>query len=369
MRITAAVTRAPMAPFTIEPLEMDAPRADEVIVRIAGVGLCHTDLVAQSGVLPLKMPAVLGHEGAGIVESVGSGVTKVKPGDRVALTFLSCGRCPTCHDHAPAYCPSMPMLNFTGVRPDGSTTLHNDEGAVSGSFFSQSSFASHALVCERNLVKVPDGVPLELAGTLGCGVQTGAGAVMRSMACKEGSSIVIIGGGAVGLSAVLGAKVRRCAEIIVVEPLAQRRELALSLGATHCVDPKAEGDLAQAVRAICPAGVNYAFDTSGLPAVFDAVPRLLAPRGTFGFVGVPPASAMDAKLPGTLLDAMQGGFTYRGIIEGDSDPDVFIPELMGLYLAGQFPFDRLAKTYPLDKINEAIAEQQQGACVKAVLLP
>lgn len=369
MKITAALTRAPMAPFTVEQVEIDTPRADEVLVRIVGVGLCHTDLVAQAGFMPTALPAVFGHEGAGIVEQVGSAVTKVKPGDRVALSFRSCGNCPNCNDHQPAYCHTMPMLNYTGVRTDGSTTMRNAEGPVSGNFFAQSSFASHAIAYERNVVKVPEGVPLELAGMLGCGVQTGAGAVMRSMACPKGSSLVVLGGGAVGLSAVMGAVVQGCSTIIVVEPYAQRRDLARSLGATHTIDPKAVADVAVAIREICPAGVNYAFDTSGLPAVFEVVPRVLSPRGTFGFVGVPPMESMDAKLPGSLVEIMSSGFTYRGIIEGDSEPDVFIPQLMALYLAGRFPFDRMAKTYPLADINRAIAEQHDGVCVKAVLLP
>lgn len=370
MKIQAAVVRAAMAPFSIEALELDEPRADEVLVRIVGVGLCHTDLVAQAGAFPMSLPAVFGHEGAGIVERVGSGVTKVKPGDRVAMTFLSCGHCPSCSEHAPAYCHTMPMLNYVGARADGSKTLREpaSNNAVSGTFFGQSSFASYALAYERNLVKVPEAVPLEIAGTLGCGVQTGAGAVMRSMGCKPGSSIVVLGGGAVGLSAVMAAVLQGCKQIIVVEPHAVRRELAMSLGASHTIDPKA-ADVAQAVRAIVPAGTDYAFDTTGLPAVVESVVSFLAPRGTFGFVGVPPLTAMDLKLPGTLLGAMQAGFTFRGIIEGDSDPDVFIPQLMALYLEGRFPFDKLVKTYPLADINQAVSDQHQGLCVKPVLLP
>ena len=187
MKITAALTRAPNTPFELATVDLDEPRADEVLVRIVGVGVCHTDLVAQAGSMAITMPAVLGHEGAGIVEQVGSAVRKVKPGDRVAMTFLSCGKCPSCDSREPAYCHSMSALNYNGVRNDGSRTMRNESGPVSGSFFGQSSFATHALAHERNLVKVPEGVPLELAGTLGCGVQTGAGAVMRSMACKARS--------------------------------------------------------------------------------------------------------------------------------------------------------------------------------------
>lgn len=369
MKVTAAVVRGPMAPFSIEELELDEPQGDEVLVRIVGVGLCHTDLVAQAGAFPLALPAVLGHEGAGIVERVGAGVSKFKPGDRVVMTFSSCGHCPSCDERAPAYCHAMPTLNYLGVRADGSTSLHETDShnRVSGNFFGQSSFASYALSSERNLVRVPEDVPLEIAGTLGCGVQTGAGAVMRAMACKPGSSLVVLGGGAVGLSAVMGAAVQGCKQIIVVEPHAARRTLALSLGATHTIDPT-RTDVVQAVRAIMPAGVHYAFDTTGLPTVVESVVGFLAPRGTFGFVGVPPFAAMDLKLPGTLVGAMQGGFTFRGIIEGDSDPEVFIPQLMALYLEGRFPFDKLITTYPLLDINRAVREQHEGLCIKPVLL-
>lgn len=369
MQIVAAVTRAPNAPFTLEQIELDAPRADEILIRIVGAGICHTDLVAQAGSFPMAMPAVFGHEGAGIVEAVGTEVRKVQPGDRVAITFLSCGRCPTCERHEPAYCHARRTLNYRGARADGSATLCDGNGAISGSFFGQSSFATHAIALERNVVKVPQEMPLHIAGVLGCGVQTGAGAVMRSMACRPGSTLLVLGGGAVGLSAVMGAVIQGCQTIIVVEPNALRRDLALTLGATHTIDPAGAPDLGLAVRSISPHGADYVLDTSGVPAVVGAVPACLAPRGTFGFVGVPPAAARELGLPGTLLTAMGNGYTYRGIIEGDSDPDQFIPELMELHLQGRFPFDKLIKTYPLAEINRAIAEQQQGLCTKPVLLP
>jgi aryl-alcohol dehydrogenase len=367
MRITAALAPEPRAPFQIVEMELDEPRDDEVLVRIAGVGLCHTDLVAQAGALPMSLPAVLGHEGSGIVERVGRAVRKVKPGDAVVLTFMACGRCPACARRASAYCQSMRELNFGGSRSDGSATLRRSGTPVSGSFFGQSSFASHALAHDFNVVKVLEGVPLQIAGPLGCGVQTGAGAVMRSMRCEAGSSLTVLGGGSVGLSAVMGAVVQGCKTIVVVEPHAGRRELALSLGATHAIDPAGPGDLAAAVRAILPAGTDHVLDTSGHAAALQAVPRMLAARGTFGFVGMP--ASRETVLPGLLVEVMRGGFTYRGIVEGDSEPDEFIPQLMRLHKEGRLPFDRLVKTYPLAAINEAIADQHRGACVKAVLLP
>lgn len=364
MKIHAAVARGAEAPFTFETVELDEPRADEILVRVAGVGLCHTDLVFKAaGVIP--PPAVLGHEGSGVVVGVGAAVRKVAPGDRVVMTFRSCGGCARCRNGDAAYCHTMPALNYSGLRTDGSRALSAGGEPVAGNFFGQSSFATHALTYERNVVKVPDDVPLELMGPLGCGVQTGAGGVMRSLACEAGSSLLILGGGAVGLSAVMGAKIRGCGVVIVVEPQPARRELALELGATHVLDPAAQPDLAAAVRAIVPVGVDYAFDTTGVPAVVQAAMHALGPKAVFGFVGVPPRGT---SVPGDLTQLITYGHTLKGIIEGDSDPDVFIPELIDLYRQGRLPFDRLIRTYPLAEINRAIADQHGGACVKVVLL-
>ena len=364
MQVTAAVARTAGADFTIETVELDDPRPDEILVRIAAVGVCHTDLVAREGAMPFTLPAVLGHEGAGVVEKVGSAVTKVAAGDRVAISFRSCGVCGRCQSGDPAYCYAMPMLNYIGMRPDGTKALSQDGTAVSSNFFGQSSFATYALAYERNVLKLPDDIPFALAAPLGCGVQTGAGGVMLALAAPAGSSILITGGGAVGLSAVMGAAIRHCATIIVVEPLAARRDLALELGATHVIDPAAAPDLASAVRAVAPLGVDFAFDTTGRPEILAAVMACLAPKGVFGIVGIPPAGT---PLPGDLGTVLTFGQTVRGIIEGDSDPDVFIPELIAHWRAGRLPLEKLVKTYPFADINAAIAAQHHGDCVKVVL--
>lgn len=362
--IKAAVIEAPNAPFVLKQVTLDAPRADEILVRIEGVGICHTDLVAQAGYFTAELPAVFGHEGAGIVEAVGDQVTKVAVGDRVALSFSSCGTCACCSRGEPAYCKDMTPLNSGGKRADGTKTM----GAVSGSFFGQSSFATHALTTERNVVKVPEGVPLDIAGILGCGVQTGAGAVLRSLDLRPGSSLVVFGVGAVGLAAVMGAKLRGLGTVIAVELHESRRALALELGATHAINPSA-GDVAQAIREIATDGVDAVLDTTGLPVVVNTVPDILAKRGQFGFVGIPPAAEIGLGLPGPLMAAMRNGWTFRGIIEGDSDIDGFLAELMDAYLAGDFPFDRMVTRYPLSQINEAIADQHAGKCLKPVLIP
>ena len=367
MQIRAAVARAAKADFTIETATLDAPGPGEVLVRIVGVGLCHTDLVARDQFIPIPLPAILGHEGSGIVEAVGDGVSKVSPGDRVVLSFASCGACPSCQDHQPAYCREFPLRNFTGARADGSSPIAIDGMPVSANFFGQSSFASHAIAHERNVVRIlDDEVALELLGPLGCGFQTGAGGVMRSLACPAGSSIVIFGGGPVGLAAVMGAKIRQCATIILVEPIPARRALGLELGAHHAFDPAA-CDVAAQIRTIVPAGVDFAFETSGLETVVETALSVLGSRGLLGLVGVPPKP--ESSLSVNLVSLITYGHRIHGIIEGDSDPDEFIPELVAHYKAGRFPIDRLVKTYPLEAVNQAVAEQSRGACIKAILIP
>ncbi|WP_168072251.1 NAD(P)-dependent alcohol dehydrogenase [Caulobacter sp. SSI4214] len=364
MDVQAAVAQGAGKPFVIRSVELDDPRDDEILVRVVGVGVCHTDLVFKESEA-IAPPVVLGHEGAGVVERVGAKVTKVAVGDRVAMTFRSCGHCSRCDDGDAAYCRTMPQLNYAGVRSDGSKAIRDDAGPIGSNFFGQSSFATHALTYERNVVKVPEDLPLELMGPIGCGIQTGAGGIMRSLACKAGSSLLITGGGPVGLSAVMGAKLQGCRIVILVEPHPARRALALEFGATHTIDPKAETDLAAAVRAIAPEGVDYAFDTTGVPTVQSAVMDTLASKGVFGIVGVSPRGSPP---PGDINRIMTFGYTIKGIIEGDSDPDVFLPELMDHHRRGDLPFDRMITCFPFSQINEAIAAQHRGECVKVVLL-
>ncbi len=366
MKIEAMVINEPRGAFSTQSVEIDDPRPDEILVRIAGVGLCHTDIDASGGAWGFSFPAVLGHEGSGVDEKVGADVKKVAVGDRVVLTFRSCGECKRCAAGEPAYCHFMPALNYVGARSDGSKSIRLGDDEVTSNFFGQSSFATYALAYERNVVRAPEGAPLEILGPLGCGVQTGAGGIMRSLACEAGSSLVIAGGGAVGLGAVMGAVVQGCSQIIVVEPYEQRRALAREFGATHVIDPKATPDLAAAVREIVPIGVDYAFDTTGRPELLQALMDCLGPHGTLGVVGIPPP---DTPVPGNMLKAITFGHSVKGIIEGDSDPDTFIPEMIALHQAGRLPFDRLVRTYRFSEINQAIRDQHAGECVKVVLIP
>jgi aryl-alcohol dehydrogenase len=365
MEITAAVVNQIGGPFSVETVTLDDPAAGEIVVEVAGVGLCHTDLAARDGHLPFPLPGVFGHEASGVVVDIGPAVTKVSKGDKVALTFNSCGQCVQCQKGEPSYCSQFMAFNFAGARPDGTSPLHLGSTSLGSEFFGQSSFATHAIAHERNVVKLPYDAPLALVGPLGCGIQTGAGAVLNSLNCQPGSSLLILGGGSVGLSAVLAAAVREVSPVIVVEPHQQRRDLATALGATHAIDP-ADGPLAEQVRAIIGSGVNYAIDTTGIVGVLEQAVAALAQRGVLGIIGVP--SDPTAALPVNLIQSQLLGLTVTGIVEGDSVPDVFIPELLELHRTGRFPFDKLITTMPFGEINEAVAAQQGGEAVKIVLV-
>lgn len=365
----AALAHKPGGDFTVEPITVDEPRAGEVRVAIRGVGLCHTDLIFRDQLAPFALPGVLGHEGAGVIDAVGEGVEGLAVGDEVVVGFSSCGECPRCAEHLPSYCQSFVPLNYAGMRlDDGSTAYAKDGQRITSHFFGQSSFSAMTITRARNVVKVDTShVPLELLGPLGCGFQTGAGGVMRSLACPAGSGIAIFGGGPVGLAAVMGAVIQGCSTIILVEPIAARRDIALELGATHVIDPADAPDLAAALRAIMPAGLDFAFDSSGVVPVIEAGLAALGSHGAIGLVGVP--SKADAAISVNIAALMTPGHRIIGIIEGDSDPQQFIPELIAHHAAGRFPFDRLIRTFPLAEINQAIAAQARGECIKVVLIP
>jgi aryl-alcohol dehydrogenase len=363
MEIVAAVAHRKGEPFALERVSLEEPRDDEVLVRIEAVGLCHTDLAFRDDVDFLSFPAVLGHEGAGVVERVGKAVSSVAPGDHVVASFASCGVCKMCIAQRPSCCAAFAPLNYLGKRTDGSTALRAGGKAISSHFFGQSSFASHALVGERNLVRVGSDLPLEILAPLGCGVQTGAGAVMRAMTCPRGTSLLVLGGGAVGLSAVLGAVLKGMYPIVVAEPVAGRRALARELGATHTIDPA--NDIATSLRTIAPDGVDFALDTTGRSDVLEAAMRCLSSSGTLGVVA---AQSMEMGPPGNLGAMITAGQTIKGIIEGDSLPQIFIPELIEHYRAGRFPFDKMIATFPLSQINAAVTAHRAGEIVKAVLV-
>jgi aryl-alcohol dehydrogenase len=362
--ITAAVVRE-KGSFELGPVLMEMPRPDEVLVRIVAAGLCHTDLVVRDQVYPVPLPIVLGHEGAGVVEAVGSAVTKVAAGDHVAVSFLPCRRCRPCLDGSPASCANFNDNNFAGHRSDGSHALSLPEGGATlgDRFFAQSSFATYAIANENNTVKVREDAPLELLGPLGCGIQTGAGTVLRALRVGAGASFAVTGTGAVGLSAVMAAHVAGATTIIAVDVVPERLDLARELGATHTVNGR-EADAVEEIRRITGGGADYALDTTGLPALIQQCVEGVRQRGTAAILG---ASSPDAviKLPANAF--MQSCKTLMGVVEGDSVPDVVIPQLIDLHMQGRFPFDRLVRFYDFDQINQAAADAASGTAIKPIL--
>ena len=365
LTMTAAVVREKNGPFVCEQVTLEAPRDNEVLVRIAGVGMCHTDLVVRDQYFPTPLPAVLGHEGSGVVEKVGRAVTKVKPGDHVVLSFASCGVCENCLKGMGGYCPDLYGCNFSGARPDGSSPCCDRDGnRISAVFFAQSSFGEYALATERNVVKIPTDVPLDIMGPLGCGIQTGAGAVINALKPQAGSSIAIFGAGSVGLAAVMAARVAGCARIIAVDLNPARLELARELGATDVVN--ASEDPVAAIQALTGGqGAQYSLECTGLAKVVRQAVDCLRLTGVCGVIGVAPlGTEVSLDMNGLLF-----GRTVRGIIEGDSVPDVFIPQLIELWRQGRFPFDRLIAFYPLSEIDAAAHASEKGQVLKAVLRP
>jgi aryl-alcohol dehydrogenase len=359
MKVCAAVAYDGRSSFSIEDLEMSEPGPENILVRMAGCGLCHTDVKAREGTMGVPMPIVLGHEGAGIVERVGARVTKVKPGDNVVLTGDSCGACPTCLAGNPAYCDRMSPLNFTDGRAGEPGSFSKGSIAIHGHFFGQSSFSNYAVTRERNTIPVRRDAPLEILGVLGCGVQTGAGAIMNSLHPPAGGAIAIFGAGPVGLSAVMGAVVCGCSEIIAVDVLESRLAMARQLGATHTALAGPEANIAEEIRKIVPGGVGFAFDTTGRADSNQQALESLAAKGCFGYCAVP------AEAP-KMYQVMARGLSIRGIVQGDSVPDAFIPHLIELYMNGRFPFDELVTKYPFEEINQAIEDQAAGKVVKPV---
>lgn len=361
--VTAAVAQGQTFPFTFQELELADPLPDEVVVRVVATGICHTDLAFRAVGIPLP-PAVLGHEGAGIVERVGLAVTKVTAGDHVVLTYGSCGSCANCEQDRQSYCSQFQALNLLGQRPEnGGATLRYPGGeTVRGSFFGQSSFATYALAQQRNVVKVPTSVPLELLGPLGCGIQSGAGTVMNVLKPAAGSSIAIFGAGAVGMAAMMAAKVEGCHPIIVIDRNAERLKLALELGATECM-LAGDKDVVSSIREITGDGVQFSVECTGSADVLRQAVECLRQTGECALVGL---SAPGVKVELDMRMLLMGR-SVRGVIEGDSPADTFIPKLIDLWEQGLFPFDRLYSFFDFTEINEAVTAVESGQVVKAVL--
>lgn len=359
MNIQAAVTHAQAGDLVLEAVALAEPKSGEVMVRVVATGVCHTDEVARElGLSPF--PVVLGHEGSGVVEKVGPNVTGLEVGDHVVMSFAHCGSCGNCLSGHPTVCETFNDLNFGGVMDDGTHRLSQGEQAVS-TFFGQSSFATHTVVHERNVVKVDKEVDLALLGPLGCGIQTGAGTVLNRLRPEFGSAIAIFGAGAVGLSAIMAAKIAGCQQIIAVDIHDSRLTLAKELGATHTLNGKT-ADVVEEIRAVTGGGLHYAVETTGVPAVVRQSLHALRPLGTCAIVGVTGELTLNVQ-----DDLMAEGKSMIGVIEGDSIPRIFIPQLVAYYKDGRFPFDKLVKFYEFNEIEKAFEDSKSGVTVKPIL--
>lgn len=354
----AAVRHDREGPFSFESVELDGPRADEVRVRLVSSGICRTD-VEFAKFWPL--PAVLGHEGAGIVEEVGANVAKVVAGDAVVVTFRSCGTCPTCLQAAPSYCSTFDELNFSGRRPDGTSAISSAGRPLEAHFLGQSSFATHVIAHHSSVVSVPSSTDLTVVGPIGCGFQTGAGTILNVLRPRPGASVVVFGTGAVGLAAVMAAAVAGCHPIVAVDVSDSRLDLARSLGAHHGLSARS-ATIVDDVMSVVPAGFDCSIDTTGLASVVSNAVTVLNRRGTCAVVGVGPSERIELDWR-TVLN----GRTITGVVGGASLPDVFIPQLVDLYERGRFPIDRLIQRFPFDRLDDAFTATDTGTAIKAVV--
>jgi aryl-alcohol dehydrogenase len=363
MQITAAVVRERSGPFNIERIDLCDPRADEVLVEVVASGMCATDLHGRDAYYPTKFPKVFGHEGAGIVHAVGSGVTTLKTGDHVVMAYPFCGECPNCRTQRQSYCIEAFPLKMNGTRADGST-LHSKNGEpIYSAFFQQSSFGNFTIANERFAVKVRNDAPLEHVCALACGGQTGAGAVLNVMKPRAGDSFAVFGVGAVGLSGLMAAKIAGCDPIIAVDVHENRLTLARELGATHTINHTGRTDVVAEIRKITGLGVRFSLETSALSVVFREAVDVLMPAGTCVLLG----SARAGTEVTFETPFLQNGRTVRGVIQGDSVPKEFLPRLADYVVGGKFPVERMIAFYDFADINRAAEESSKGVTIKPVL--
>ncbi len=363
MQIQAAVINSKGEDFKIDTVELDPPKAGEVLIRMVATGICHTDMNVKNQTHRVPAPAVLGHEGSGIVEEVGSGVIDLAIGDHVVLGFASCGVCRNCLRARPYACARHAELNFGGKMDDLTHRLHRG-GQPLSNFFGQSSFASHSVVNSRNAVKVSKDIDLALLGPLGCGLLTGAGTVFNRLMPAPGSTMAVIGAGAVGLSAIMAAAIVGCSTIISIDLHDNRLQLARELGATHTINAGKSADIVADIRSITDGGADFAIEAAGHPALLRQVVDSLAPLGTAVQLGGLPQGT-EASIDSN--DLRSKSKTIAGLVEGASVPKVFIPQLLDFYQAGKFPFDKLVTYYPFDEINQAGADAHDGKVIKPIL--
>jgi aryl-alcohol dehydrogenase len=362
-----AVVASPGAPFAMRDLIVEDPRDDEIVVRIVASGICHTDVSAQNQVTPFPLPALLGHEGAGVVERVGRGVQSLKEGDHVVVSFNFCGECAQCITGRPVQCDTwVPRNLLGGFRMDGSSPMRLADGTpLHAHFFGQSSFATRAVVRAAAAIPVPAAAPLAMLAPLVCGFQTGAATMFQVLAPELGHTVVVFGAGGVGLSAVMAAKLTPATKIIAVDTVPARLALAHELGATHTINASTD-DVGEAINEITKGrGADRSIEATGNTAVLKQALNAMAIDSIVAIVGAP---ALGSEVTLDVVDAIVKGPRIVGVNQGRSVPRVVIPALVDHFLAGRMPFDKLIRTYPLAAINDAIHDMHTGATIKPVLL-
>ena len=363
MKVFASVTHK-QGQLSLEEVELSAPKASEVLVKTIACGVCHTDAAALHLFIPVTLPIILGHEGVGIVEEVGSEVTSLKKGDRVILSFPSCGKCDYCHDDHPYACDNMNTLFFDGTYNDG-TKRFSQNGTEVSSFFGQGSFADHVIIDARNAVKADIDNDDDLANlcSLGCGVQTGAGAVLNKIKPKKGTSMAVFGCGGVGMSAIMAAAIAGCSTIIAVDVVPSRLELAKELGATHVIN-SSETDPVAEIKKITGGGAHNSVESSGIAKVTLQSLACLRREGMAVLLSVTGPEEISIPLEALLLNTSA---TLTGLSEGASNPQTFIPELVGYYKEGKLPVEKLVKFYDFKEIEKAFEDSHNGTTIKPIL--
>jgi len=358
----AAVLNEVGKPLKIEDLKLDEPQANEVLVKLQAVGVCHSDLHFMKGEMPQALPFVPGHEGAGVVEKVGPGVTTLQPGDHViTMVTFSCGKCHYCYNGQPTWCVENLPIQMMGSLPYGGIRLHKGDVAVHH-LFGLACYAEKMVVHERSAVKIRKDAPMEVACLLGCGTSTGIGTVINTAKIKAGQSVAIFGCGGVGLSAVMGAKLAG-AKVIAIDALDNKLEMAKQLGADYTINAKKD-DPQVKIMEILGGGADVAAEFIGSPEVMMKAFGSIRARGVFVVAGMAPITAMLNIAPFEFFL----GKTITGSVQGDVVPQIDIPRWLDLYMAGKLPIDKLiSKKYSLDQINEAFQDLQSGKLIRGVI--
>jgi S-(hydroxymethyl)glutathione dehydrogenase/alcohol dehydrogenase len=365
MRISAVVLREPGRPVAVEQVELDAPKAEEVLVRVAAAGVCHSDVRLADGELGAdRWPMVLGHEGAGVVEAVGERVSHVAPGDHVAFSFVpACRRCRFCLHGRPNLCEPAGVNDVAGTLMDGTSRLHQNGNRLQHGLMT-ACFAELTVVAAAGAVKIPSELPLRQAALLGCSVVTGIGAVRNVARVSPGESVCVIGCGGVGLQVIAGARLARAAPIVAVDRPAEKHELARTLGPTEAVDSSVE-DAVAAVRELTGGGADHAFEVVGRPETIRLAWDVIHAGGTAVIVGLVPRG-VDVSVPGIefLSDKSLRG-TYLG--SGDAARD--LPELAGLALSGGLDLTGVVThTTDLAGVEDALERLRRGEGARTVVI-